>query len=310
MRLGFALPQVGPAAGPEALVAVAKRAEALGFNDVWVLDRVLAPLAPRTPYPGSPDGKLPEVSRRVIDPFAALTFVAARTKRVGLGTSVLNLPFYNPVLLARQLTAIDVLSRGRLRVGFGTGWSEDEYEAVGASMQQIGRRVAEAEQVLKTIWTTDPAEFHGEFFHVAASVILPKPVQQPHPKIYWAAYTPAAMRRVARTADGWMPAGLPIDGIGRMFGLLKGMAQDAGRDPRALELVVRANVAFTATPLENNRPSFAGTPDQLKADIAATRRLGASGLIFDVQFSPGIDTPAKIIERMEQLRSLAAAVIT
>src|SRR5574342_403539 len=130
MRYGFSLPQVGLAVGPETLVTAAKRAEDLGFDSLWVLDRILWPVSLRAPYPIG-DGSLPVQYKNVLDPLETLTFAAAHTRRVALGTSVLNLPWYNPVLLARQLTTLDVLSTGRLRIGFGMGWSPDEYEAVG-----------------------------------------------------------------------------------------------------------------------------------------------------------------------------------
>ena len=113
MRFGFALPQIGSAAGPEGLVAAAKRAEDLGFDSLWVLDRLLWPINPREPYAGGP---LPVKYKSVLDPLETLTFAAAHTRRLALGTSVLNIPWYNPVLLARRLTTLDVLSGGRLRV--------------------------------------------------------------------------------------------------------------------------------------------------------------------------------------------------
>ena len=114
MRIGFALPQVGSAVGPETLVTAAQRAEDLGFDSLWVLDRILWPINPRAPYPIG-DGSLPVKYKSVLDPLETLTFVAAHTRRIALGTSVLNLPWYNPVLLARQLTTLDMLSAGRLR---------------------------------------------------------------------------------------------------------------------------------------------------------------------------------------------------
>jgi len=198
MRLGFALPQIGPVAGPDALVTVAQRAEALGYDSLWVLDRLLYPVNPRTPYPATRDGVLPDLYKQVLDPLETLTFVAAHTRRVALGTSVLNLPWYPPVLLARRLTTLDVLSGGRLRVGLGMGWSLDEYEAAGASWQERGKRADEIIRALKTIWTTDPVEFHGKYYRIPKSFIGPKPVQKPHPPIYMAAYTPSAMKRVAK----------------------------------------------------------------------------------------------------------------
>ena len=128
MRVGFALPQIGPFAGSESLTTVGRAAEELGFNSLWVLDRLLYPLKPQSPYPVG-DGSLPGLYKRALDPVETLTFVAARTERIALGTSVLNIPWYNPVLLARRLATLDVLSGGRLCLGFGVGWSPDEYEA-------------------------------------------------------------------------------------------------------------------------------------------------------------------------------------
>jgi len=138
MRFGFALPQIGSLVGPEALVMVAKRAEDLGFDSLWVLDRLLWPVNPRAPYPLG-DGSLPVQYKNVLDPVESLTFAAAHTSRIALATGVLNLPWYNPVLLARRLTTLDILSGGRLRVGFGIGWSPDEYEAAGATWQDRGK---------------------------------------------------------------------------------------------------------------------------------------------------------------------------
>ena len=309
MRLGFALPQAGPHTGPDALMTVARRAEALGFDDLWVGDRLLYPLEPQAPYPGSLDGKLPAVMQSMLDPFEMLSFVAAHTTRIGLGTSVLNLPFYNPVLLARRLTTIDIISRGRLRIGFGTGWLPDEFDAVGIPMRTRGRRTDEALQVLKAIWTTNPVHFEGRFFRIPPSIIDPKPVQKPHPPIYFAAYAPAALRRVARAADGWIPAGLPTELLPRVFANIRTMARDAGRDPNSLDLVVRANVGLYDTARGARRLVFTGDSDQIRADIRATRDLGASALHFDAQFAPNVDSLATLLERLEQLWTLAQEAI-
>ena len=175
MKVGFGLPQMGPAASPDAVVKAAQRAEELGYDSVWVIERLLYPLKPQTPYPATPDGSLPDVYKRVLDPLATLTFLAAKTSRVGLGTSVLDMPYYNPVMLARQLTTLDVLSQGRLRLGLGLGWSKDEYDAVGATFKGRGARADEFIQVLKAIWTTDPVEFHGNF------TTSPNPSSSPSP---------------------------------------------------------------------------------------------------------------------------------
>ena len=301
MRLGFALPQVGPVAGPDSLVTVAQRAEALGFDSLWTLDRMLYPVNPQTPYPVTRDGLLPDLYKLVLDPLETLTFVAAHTRRVALGTSVLNIPWYPPVLLARRLTTLDVLSGGRLRVGFGTGWSLDEYEAAGAPFKERGKRADEIIAALKTIWTTDPVEFQGKYYRIPKSIIGPKPVQKPHPPIYMAAFTPPAMKRVATEANGWFPVAVPLTAVPQMFEGIKGMAREAGRDPAELELIVRANVEFSDAPTSKDRADFTGALEQIAGDMAETRRIGAAEIVFDVQFSPGVETVDDIVARMEQL---------
>jgi len=266
MRFGFVLPHIGPAASPDAIVRVAQRAEALGYDSLWVTDRLLYPLNPQTPYPGTPGGKLPEPYKRVIDPVETLLFAAAHTRRIALGTSVLDMPFYTPVVLGRRLTAVDVFSGGRLRAGFGQGWSKDEYDAAAIAPRGLGRRGDEFLQVLKAIWTTDPVAFHGRYFHIPESSIQPKPVQKPHPPIYLAAFSPGALKRVATLANGWNPTGIPVDGMTQMMAQIRSMAQAAGRDPAAIELIVRANLSISPQPLDGGRPLFSGTLEQIKAD--------------------------------------------
>ncbi len=307
MRLGFNLPQIGPAASPEAMVRVAQRAEELGYDSVWVTERLLYPIEPQTPYPATPDGSLPEVYKTVLDPLESLTFVAGQTSRIGLGTSVLDMQYYNPVMLARRLTTLDVLSGGRLRVGLGQGWAKDEFDAAGASMKGRGRRADEFISVLKAIWTTDPVEFHGEFYHVPKSVILPKPVQKPHPPIYLGAFTPAALKRAATMANGLNPVAPSLDLMKQMIDGLKGMAQQAGRDPADLEVVVRANLLVTDAALGEDRWLFTGSSEQIEADIAGTRELGADELFFDPTFSPDGVSVDGFLTRMEQMKELASA---
>jgi probable F420-dependent oxidoreductase len=307
MRVGFALPQVGSAVGPESLVTVAKRAEDLGFDSLWVLDRILWPVNPQVPYPIG-DGSLPVKYKSVLDPLDTLTFAAAHTRRIAVGTSVLNLPWYNPVLLARRLTTLDILSAGRLKVGFGVGWSPDEYEAAGATWQERGKRADELIQALKKIWTTDPVEFHGKYYRIPKSVIGPKPVQKPYPPVYMAAYTPSAMKRVAVEANGWFPVGIPLSGVGPMFEGIKNMAKEAGRDPSALELIVRANVEIHNSPIQKDRVDFTGTLEQIAEDVKTTQKLLATEIVFDAQFSPGVETTNGLVSRMEQLWRIVKSV--
>ena len=304
MRFGFALPQIGSTAGPEALLRVAKRAEDLGFDSLWVLDRILWPVDPRAPYPIG-DGSLPLQYKNVLDPVETLTFAAAYTSRIALATGVLNLPWYNPVLLARRLTTLDVLSCGRLRVGFGIGWSPDEYEAAGAPWQDRGKRADESIEVLKKIWTTDPVEFQGKHYRIAKSFIGPKPVQKPHPPIYMAAFTPSAMKRVAAEAHAWLPVGIPLTGIGAMFEAIKNMAKEAGRDPSALELIVTAGVEIHKRPIEKERIEFTGSVEQIGEDFATARKVGAAEIAIYAQFLAPDETAEDLIARMEDLWRVA-----
>ena len=300
MRLGFGLPQMGTVAGPDAIVAVARRAEDLGFDSLWVADRTLVPVKPKAPYPIG-DGTLPNLYKRVLDPLETLTFAAAHTRRVGLGTSVLNVPWYSPVLLARRLTTLDVLSGGRLRVGLGIGWSPDEYEVAGIPWAERGERATEVIRALKAIWTTDPVDFQSAHYTVPSSFIGLKPIQRPHPPIYVAAYAPAAMRRVAEEADGWFPVGIPLDAIPGMFEGIQGMAKEAGRESLDLKLIVRANLEFSSAPIDQERGDFTGTLEQIAEDVAKVRKIGAAELLLDVQFSPDIASVNDVLARMEQL---------
>jgi probable F420-dependent oxidoreductase len=303
MRLGTTLLHMGRLAGPAALVRAAQHAEALGFDTLWAADRLLSPVAPRTPYPATPDGRLPAFYQVVLDPLESLTCVAAHTRGIGLGTAVLDIPFYNPVVLARRLTTLDVLSGGRLRAGFGLGWSEDEFEAAGAVAGERGARADEFLQVLKAVWTSDPVEFRGRFYRVPRAIIGPKPVQTPHPPLYLAAFAPPALRRAARLADGWLPAGLSFPALEKLWGQLRELCQAAGRDPAALELILGAFVRVTPAPLGADRHPFTGTEAQVRADVARARALGASELLL--MLSPEAPDLDSLLRAMERCRELA-----
>jgi probable F420-dependent oxidoreductase len=284
VKIGFGLPNIGPVGTAEAVSKVAQHAESLGYDSLWTIERVLWPVNPQTPYPVTPDGSLPEGYKYCLDPLDTLTFVAGQTKKVFLGTSVLDIPYYNPVMLARRLATIDYLSSGRLKVGLGLGWSKDEMDAAGADMKVRGARADEFIQVLKAIWTTDPAEFHGKFFELPKSYISRKPVQKPHPPIYMAAFALPALKRLATHTDGWNPVGVPLEGMAQMFGTIKEMAKQAGRDPSKLAMIVRANLHITPKPLPEGRFIFAGSVEQIKEDVAACARIGAHEIIFDATF--------------------------
>ncbi|MGR3935483.1 TIGR03619 family F420-dependent LLM class oxidoreductase [Streptomyces sp. BRA346] len=249
MRIGFTLPQFGELAHhPQHAARFAREAEALGADSLWVGDRLLAPVDPKVGYAGT--DVIPPEFRSALDPFALLATAAAATERVELGTNVINAPWYAPALLARSFTSIDLLSAGRLLVGLGTGWSPEEYETTGIPMAERGNRLDECLDVLTAWWTQNPVEHHGTHWTVPASHIDLKPAARPHPPVYLGAFAPAAMARVARRADGWLPiapVGSKYAGTDFIATLAQGLAglretvEREGRDPARFDAILRVN---------------------------------------------------------------------
>ncbi len=164
MRLGLGLPQFGDIGTAQNIAKLARFAEDEGFDSVWVIERQLFPLNPQTKYPPTPDGSFPKVYQKSLDPIETLTFVAAITKRIRLGTGAVDMLYQNPTILAKRLATLDVLSGGRLLAGLALGHSKDEFDAVGVSFTNRGKRADETLDVLKKIWTREIIEHHGEFF--------------------------------------------------------------------------------------------------------------------------------------------------
>jgi probable F420-dependent oxidoreductase len=305
MKLGFNVPNLGPAASPENVIKIAQKAEELGYDSIWTTERLLVPVNPKAGYGGMAGVPIPEQYKVQLDPLDTLSVVAAVTKRTRLGTSVLDLPFYNAALLARRLTTIDVFSGGRLTIGFGVGWCPEEFDAVGVSIHQRGKRADEALDMFKAIWTKDPVEFQGSIWKIPPSYIQPKPVQKPHPPILMAAFAPAAMKRIATKADGWLPVGLPVPAMKQMWEGIRGMAKEAGRDPSKLQLIVRANVSISSEPGPEGRFIFTGSEEQIKQDIADVRDMGADELHFDPTTGAQGGTAQSWSEAIERIRELA-----
>jgi probable F420-dependent oxidoreductase len=303
MRIGIGLPQLGRFADIDTLRRVAIAAEAAGLSSLWAIDRLLVPANPRSAYPPRADGRLPAEQHTAIDPIVALSVAASVTDRIRLGTSVLVAPWYPPVVLARALASLDVASAGRLTVGLGVGWSLDEYDAVGAPMQQRGRRLDEILELLTSLW-------HGRTQRITAheriepASLTVRPAQHAGPPILLAAYTAAGLDRIARRADGWLPTSLPFDDIAAGWTTIRERSAAAGRDPDALELIVRAAPIFGDTVLGPARPPFAGSWRQVADDIARTRDLGAHELIIDLQAE--VSRPDELVDTALEL---AAGVV-
>ncbi len=305
MRLGFALPHLGPVATPENIRDVALEAERLGYDSLWTLDRVIKPLRPRTPYPPSPDGSFDPQYDIVYEHLSVLTWVAALTERVRLGVSVLNLPFHPPVLLAKRLATLDRLSNGRLDVGIGVGWSEDEFQAAGAVFHERGRRAEEYVHALKALWGPDPVEFHGRYVDIPPAVFGPKPVQRPHPPLYMGAHTGPALRRAGWLADGFTGCCAPVEAILGLRREFVAAADAAGRDGGALPTVVRCNVHRTDAPsTEPARPIGHGSWSQIRDDVLRLEEAGVDELFFDVSFQPDNDSTHALMGYLARLRTI------
>lgn len=299
MRLGFALPIAGEWATPENLVRVARHGEALGYASLWVFQRLLYPAAPREEYYGAPGGPWPPAFQSVLDPVVALSFAAAHTERIRLGTSVLIVPFYSPVVLAKQLASLDVVSRGRLDVGLGLGWSRDEYTAAGAAWGERGARADEFIACLKAAWTADEAEFQGRFYTLPRSRVHPRPVQRPHPPIYLGGYSDAVFRRTAEQADGYTGGNIPLGEMAQVVDRLRLAAARAGRDGGALPIVCRASYRLTAAPLGAGRRTLWGSAGEIRDDIARYREHGVSELFLDPNFQPDGPRLDQVLADME-----------
>lgn len=242
MKIGFTLPQTGAVAWQADQVArYAREVEQLGGDSLWVIDRLLSPPNPTVGYNGA--DTFPEEFRAILDPFVLLAVAASATERVLIGSNILNTPWYPPALLARTLTTLDVLSGGRLVPGLGIGWSPEEYDAVGVPMAERGARLDETLDALHRLWTADPASYEGTHVRVPETRATLKPVRTP--PVYLAGFAPSAMRRVARRADGWLPAVvLPgmtdLDAaVNQPLAAIRAMAAEEGRDPATLDMILR-----------------------------------------------------------------------
>jgi probable F420-dependent oxidoreductase len=305
MKLGFALPHQGPVATRENMRRVATEAEQLGYDTLWTNDRLLSPVNAKTPYPASPDGKLNEEYKNHLEHLTCLTYASALTDKIGLGVSVINVPFHNPIMLAKRLSAMDVLSDGRLIVGLGLGWSEDESDAAGIPFRERGRIGEEAILCMKAVWGPDPVEFHGKYFNLEPAYIGPKPVQKPHPPILLGAFMPRALDRAGRLADGFTGCCAPVDALISMMNSVKEAARERGRDASRMPTVMRCLVTRTETRVDDpNRPVTVGTWDQIRDDVLKMREAGVTEAFFDVAFQPDAQNQRGLLDYMEKFRNI------
>ncbi|MCF6471506.1 TIGR03619 family F420-dependent LLM class oxidoreductase [Nonomuraea sp. MG754425] len=278
MELGIALPTSGPLAGPANITRVAREAERLGYDSVWTYERLLRPTAP-IPMGGGDPQRVPEVYRLVYEPLETLSYVAAVTERIKLGTSIVDALLHPAAVLAKRFATLDQLSGGRAVAGLGQGWMPQEFAATGVPMSRIGRGMDEVVAAMRACWGPDPVSYEGEFTTIAESEINPKPAQARLP-ILLGAMTPAGVRRAARIADGLNPVALSRDALLDLVKSYRSAVEDLGRDPASVTVVARANESPTTEPLGGDRPFLGGSPSQIASDLAGLEGTGVDHVLF------------------------------
>lgn len=309
MKVGMFLPQVGEYTTKENILYVAREAEKEGIDSVWVLDRLLWPLNPQTPYAASPDGILPVEFQNVFDPLTVLTYVAGVTKRILLGTSVIDMLFESPVLLAKRLATLDILSDGRTIAGLGIGWSKDEYEVSGVPYKDKGTRADEFIQALKKIWTDEIVEFKGQFYNIPASKIGPKPLQKPHPPILLGGFSPKTYSRILNYANGWIGvAGFgPLEQLEQVINGLKENARKLDKDPSKIDIYIGSypNVLESPVASDKTRSPMTGTIEQIGSDVEQIKAMGTNHIFFGYMSASIRKDMKKIVQVTKQLSRFA-----
>ena len=309
MKVGLFLPQVGEYATKENILYIAKEAEKEGIDSLWVLDRLLWPMHPQTPYGGSPDGILPVEFQNVFDPLTVLTYVAGVTKQILLGTSIIDMLFESPVLLAKRFAALDILSDGRTIAGLGIGWSKDEYEVSGVPYKYKGTRADEFLQALKKIWTDEIVEFKGQFYNIPASKIGPKPLQKPHPPILLGGFSPKTFSRIVNHANGWIGvAGFgPLEQLEQVISGLKENARKHDKDPSKIDIFIGSYPNVLESPIAANeiRSPMTGTIEQIGNDIEQIKAMGTNHIFFGYMSTSIRKDKKKIVQVTKQLARFA-----
>ena len=298
IKIGLHLPMAGPDASPEALAQVPQEAERVGLDSVWSWDRQLRPRVPiAMGGAGGPVMDAPQAWATLYDPIEILAYVAATTSRITLGTSVLDSLFQAPVVLARRLATLDRLSGGRLVVGIGQGWMEQEFVAAGVSMKRRGAGFEEHTRAMQAVWGPDPVSFDGRFYRIPESDIGPKPVRPGGPTLIVGAGAPTAVDRAARLGAGLTLVIFDWDSVLATIEAFRAAAAAAGRDPATLPIMLQVNGNLTEESLDRRDPLL-GSPEQVADDLERAAGMGVQHVYWN---STGGD-PAGQVPLLARLR--------
>ncbi len=290
MRIGVQPPTAGPQATPEFILRFTELAERLGFDSVQITDHIVVPVEIESRYPYSSTGRMAAGPDDVYwEPLSLIAYLAGKTSRIRLGTSVLIAAYRHPVVTAKQLACLDALSGGRIVIGMGVGWMAEEFRIMGAPpFDERGAATEEVVEIFRRIWRDQPAEFHGRYWSFSPIGAMPKPVQPGGIPIVLGGDSRPAIRRAARIGDGWQPFKLPPDELRPRLGYLREQAQVHGRDlSSGFTLSLRLGLRLTAGRPAERRPreepwqTLVGTAEQVAADLEAYHALGVSEVVFD-----------------------------
>jgi probable F420-dependent oxidoreductase len=243
MKFGLMYANAGPFAFPEMLTHLATTAERCGVESIWAIEHVVIPKGYESTYPYDPSGKIPAPDQVPMpDPLIALAYAAAVTKTLRLATGILILPQRHPLYVAKEVASLDVLSAGRLTLGIGVGWLEEEFQALGIPFADRAARTAEMVRAMRSLWKPEPEPFRGKFFQWDLLESHPKPVQQPGVPIVVGGHTELAARRAARYGDGFFPGVTDDEKLGWLLGIMREECAKVGRDPATIEVTAGRGV--------------------------------------------------------------------
>jgi probable F420-dependent oxidoreductase len=297
MELGIALPTSGAIASPANIARVAQEAERLGYAALWTYERLLRPIG-EVAQPGGPPQRLPEIYRLTFEPLETLSYVAALTDRIKLGTSVIDALLHPPVVLARRFATLDQFSGGRVIAGLGQGWMPQEFETANVPLRRMGAGMDEVVEAMRASWGPDPVSYEGRFYKIAPSEINPKPVQA-HIPILFGSMTPGGIQRAGRLADGLNPIAMSPEMLEGFATAFREAAREAGRDAESLTVVGRANVPITREPIGEGRPFLGGSPRQIADDLARLEGVDVDQILFANVASTDVEEEVRLLEELQ-----------
>jgi len=306
LKLGLSIPQVGVNGTRENALKLAQAAEKENFESLWVQERILWPIKPQSKYPATPDGSLREEYQHNLDSMNLLSYIAANTSKILLGTGIIVNAYHLPVRFAKEATTVDILSQGRFICGLGIGWSKDEYQTSNVPFKRRGARQDEFIQAIKKVWTDDVVEFNGEFYNIPASKIDPKPVQKPHPKILLGGFGPKTFERIANYANGYLGAlAIPIPTFEQLISGFKQAVEKAGKNPDNFDVSTLTFPQISETSSGNgDRFPMTGTIEEVGSDIEKLKEIGVDRVILVEFAGDGYDVD-KSVQVAKELKKFA-----